>query len=91
MEDHINWQDFGPFLRHLRRSRGISQDRLARQLGCDRTYIWRLERGARHPSTFMLRLLMHCVPLSASEREWLRAFEHLRQTDRAVELIEQER
>ena len=85
MEDRINWQDFGPFLRRLRRSRGISQDCLARQLGCDRTYIWRLERGTRHPSTFMLRLLMHCVPLSVSEHEWLRTFEQLRQTDRAIE------
>lgn len=39
----------------------------------------------------MLRLLMHCVPPSASEHEWLHAFEQLRRTDRACELIEQER
>lgn len=91
MDNRINWQDFGPFLRSLRRGRGISQDRLAGQLGCGRTYIWRLEHGTRRPSTFMLRLLMHCVPLSASEHERLHAFEQLRRTDRVRELIEQER
>jgi transcriptional regulator with XRE-family HTH domain len=76
--DSVTWEDFGAFLRHVRRRQGVSQDRLAAGLGCHRTYIWRLESGHRRPSRFFLRLLMRTYPLTTGEQRLLMEFEHLR-------------
>lgn len=43
-------ESFGRVLRELRRSRGLSQDKLADLTDTHRTYISQLERGLRCPS-----------------------------------------
>lgn len=60
----ITWDDFGPFLRRIRKNHCISQEHLARHLGCHRVHIYRLEHGSRHPSKVLLRLLRHVPPLA---------------------------
>lgn len=75
----ITWQDFSLFLRTVRLKQGLSQERLAKLLGCDRTYIWRLEnRNDRRPSRVFLRHLAGTCTLSRSEMAQLAGFESLR-------------
>ena len=58
----VSWQKFGEFMRRLRVRQGLSQERLAHLLGCDRTYIWRLEQGRNRPSRiFLYHLRNTCV------------------------------
>ena len=72
------WQDFGDLLRRTRTRRGISQEKLAEQLCCDRVYVWRLEKGARHPSRRFLRLLaLSLGPFTLAEQEAFAAFEQM--------------
>jgi transcriptional regulator with XRE-family HTH domain len=47
-DEHIRIS-FGQQVRHLRRSRGWSQEELAARVGLDRTYIGSVERGERNP------------------------------------------
>jgi transcriptional regulator with XRE-family HTH domain len=49
MEDSP-WSDFGEWLQRARRRQGLSQANLAELMGCTQNYIWRLEKGKRHPS-----------------------------------------
>ena len=63
----VTWQDFGKFLQHVRRRRGISQERLALLLGCHRTHIWRLEHGKNRPSNVFLHCLKGACPLMEHE------------------------
>lgn len=74
----VTWSDFGPFLKRLRMRRGISQQRLAAQLGCDRTYIWRLEHGRNHPSRIFLRSLGQTYALAIEEAAAVASFVSLR-------------
>ena len=74
----ITWDDFGPWLSRLRRRRGLSQQRLAAQLGCDRITIWRYENGKR-PSKLMLRDIERVAKLSVREARWLAGFIELRE------------
>lgn len=74
----VSWSDFGPFLKRLRMRRGISQQRLAAQLDCDRTYIWRLEHGRNHPSRIFLRSLGQTCALAVEEAAALASFVSLR-------------
>ena len=74
----ILWSDFGPFLKRLRVRLGISQERLAAQLGCDRTYIWRLEHGRNHPSRIFLHDLEQTIVLTAQEAAALERFVSMR-------------
>lgn len=51
----------GPFLRQLRRTRGMSQEELAGLVGTDQAAISAYERGRRIPSAEMLnRLVVAC-------------------------------
>lgn len=70
----VTWQDFGRFLQHVRRRRGISQERLALLLGCHRTHIWRLEHGRNRPSNVFLHSLKGACPLMDQEAEMLAKF-----------------
>lgn len=75
---HLVWQDFGGFLRRMRQRRGLSQERLAEQLGCHRTYIWRLEHCHNRPSNVFLHNLKMTFELSSQETTLLAGFEYLR-------------
>jgi transcriptional regulator with XRE-family HTH domain len=74
----LTWTEFGGFLARMRRSRGLSQERLAEQLGCHRTYIWRLEHGRNRPSSVFLHGLKATYKLSPQECDLLNGFEYLR-------------
>lgn len=58
---------FGNELRKARYKAGISQEKLALQIGLDRTYISMLERGLRQPSLKTLILLGGFLEVSGSE------------------------
>jgi len=60
---------FGQELRKARNAVGISQEKLALQIGLDRTYISMLERGLRQPTLTTIFLL--CPPLNISSVEML--------------------
>jgi transcriptional regulator with XRE-family HTH domain len=62
---------FGPLLGQLRRRHGLSQEDLADQLGCKRTYISQLERNLKIPSTVHLQRLAHALTLASHEAEAL--------------------
>lgn len=38
----------------MREAAGLSIPELAEKLGCDRTYLWRVEQGHRSPSSYFL-------------------------------------
>jgi transcriptional regulator with XRE-family HTH domain len=60
---------FGEVLRRLRKRQGLSRERLAKLLGCDRTYIWRLESGCNRPSRmFLYHLKNTCVLMDQDAR-----------------------
>lgn len=66
---HVSWQTFGEVLRRLRKRQGLSRERLAKLLGCDRTYIWRLESGRSRPSRMFLHHLRNtCVVTDQDSR-----------------------
>lgn len=48
---------FGARLQEIRKSKGISQEKLAEMSGLHRTYISSLERGARNPTITTLQSL----------------------------------
>ncbi len=55
---HVSWPEFGEYLQHLRRKRGLSQDGLAALMSCHRTHVWRLEHGQTKPSQIFLQSLV---------------------------------
>lgn len=65
----VTWEEFGRFILYVRRRRGLSQERLARSLGCDRTYIWRLEHGRNRPSNIFLHNLRATAGLELAPKE----------------------
>ena len=58
---------FGQELRKARNAAGISQEKLALQVGLDRTYISMLERGLRQPTLTTIFLLCPALNLSSVE------------------------
>jgi transcriptional regulator with XRE-family HTH domain len=74
---HVSWQTFGEVLRRLRKRQGLSQERLAHLLGCDRTYIWRLEQGRNHPSRMFLHHLRNTCAVTAQDSRLLLGFMQL--------------
>lgn len=73
----VTWQDFGPMLKQLRKRRGLSRETLASLLHYDRTYIYRLERGDRHPSAHFLCLIDKTFDLREEEACAMRSFEQM--------------
>lgn len=76
----VTWEDFGPFLRRLRRRRGLSQERFAELLGCHRITVWRIEKGQECPSLLVLRGIERVIGLGEGEERWLTAFLELRES-----------
>jgi transcriptional regulator with XRE-family HTH domain len=60
-------QVFGEVLREIRRSRRLSQERLAEVSGCHRTYVSLLERGVNGPSLSMLFQLGQALGITPSD------------------------
>jgi len=58
---------FGRELRKARHTVGLSQEKLALQVGLDRTYISMLERGVRQPSLKTIFLLCSSLGVRGSE------------------------
>jgi transcriptional regulator with XRE-family HTH domain len=74
----ITRKDFGPFLRRLRTRQGLSQEKLAEIMGCNRIHIWRLEHGERHPSRVFLKSLSNLGLIrDAADQQLLRALEQV--------------
>ncbi|MFN2640917.1 MAG: helix-turn-helix domain-containing protein [Actinomycetota bacterium] len=58
---------FGAVLRELRKSKGLSQERLGYDADSGRTYISQLERGERGPSLKMVFRLAESLGIAPSE------------------------
>jgi transcriptional regulator with XRE-family HTH domain len=58
---------FGKVLRQLRTNIGISQEKLALDVGLDRTYISLMERGLRMPTLYTIFLLAGRLDTSVTE------------------------
>jgi len=57
----------GHILREVRRSRGLSPERLAEISGCHRTYVSLIERGINSPSLSMLFQLGKALDIKPSD------------------------
>jgi len=57
----------GQVVREIRQERDISQDRLAREMGTDRTTISLIERGLRSPYVRTLLQIASCLGVKPSE------------------------
>ena len=83
----VRWQDFPGFMQRMRRRRGLSQQRLAELLGCDRTYICKLEHAQNCPSAVFLHNCLQTgqtdiLALTTEEIEVLSGFILLRMQQR---------
>jgi transcriptional regulator with XRE-family HTH domain len=58
---------FGAAVREIRRSRGISQERLAAVAGIDRAYMGGIERGERNPTLSMIQRVAEGLEMPISE------------------------
>ncbi len=58
---------FGEKLRRMRKSKGISQEKLAEIISMDRTYIGLIERGERNPTVRSLYKIAKALKVSASD------------------------
>lgn len=58
---------FGQILRQLRNKVGISQEKLALDVGLDRTYISLMERGLRMPTLYTIFVLAERLDISVTE------------------------
>ncbi|MCA0972263.1 helix-turn-helix domain-containing protein [Halobacillus litoralis] len=57
----------GDQIRHVRKSKEISQEELAFRAGIDRTYISFIERGIRSPRLPVLYRIAHALKVSPGE------------------------
>ena len=73
MEDSP-WSDLRQWLQQTRRRRGLSQEKMAALIGYTPNYIWRVEKGKRHPSKAFLQLLGYKMSLTGAEIARLEAF-----------------
>ena len=58
---------FGHELQELRKAKGLSQEKLGYQVGLERAYISRMERGISQPTLTVLVELGKALGVSASE------------------------
>lgn len=65
---------FGLLLRDLRKSRGLSQEKLAERAGIHATHVGLIERGERNPSLDVAASLAEALGMKLSEL--LREAEH---------------
>ncbi len=60
-------QRFGSRIRELRKSRGLSQEKLAELTGFHRTYIGMIERGERNPALINIEVFAKTFEMSLAE------------------------
>ncbi len=60
-------EQFGKNLQKIRTDKNISQEKMALDVGFDRTYISLLERGKRNPSLITLCRLLSFLQISISD------------------------
>ena len=60
-------QAFGENLRKERTAKGVSQERMALDIGFDRTYISLLERGRRNPSLITMWKIARYLEIDAKD------------------------
>jgi len=58
---------FGETLREIRSAAGISQEKLALESGCHRTYVSLLERGLKSPSLSILFRIAEALHIAPSD------------------------
>jgi len=63
--------NFGKYLSVARMQKGFSQSRLARTVGCDHSFISRIEAGERNPSREMTETIADALELNSTERDSL--------------------
>ncbi len=57
----------GARVKELRQQNGISQEKLAFEIGVDRTYIGAIEQGKRSPSIYCLFTIAHYLGLELKD------------------------
>jgi len=62
-------KSFGEWLRHRRREMDLTQEELARQVGCARITVRKIEAGQMRPSKQLAEILMEQLRVAADERE----------------------
>ncbi len=67
--DIVEGESFGRWLRHRRRELDLTQDELARQVGCARITIRKIEADQLRPSRQLAELLAEHLGITADERQ----------------------
>ena len=67
MDKKITLKQFGKGLREIRLEKGLTQEKLAFDIECDRTYISMIERGLRNPSLFVIFKIANAMEIKMSE------------------------
>ena len=60
-------EKFGKRLREIRKNKGISQEKLSKRAGFDRTYVGKIERGERSPSLETIEKLADALEVEILE------------------------
>lgn len=64
----LNIQEkFGKRLRELRGNKGLSQEKLSKQAGFDRTYVGKIERGEKNPTLKTIDKLASSLEIQIKE------------------------
>ena len=67
MDEEVVIKEFGKRLAKLRKELNISQEKMAFEVGVDRTYISLLERGLRNPTLKKLWKISNVLKISLSK------------------------
>lgn len=59
--------NFGKHIRDIRKTVGLSQEKLAEKMGVHRTYVGMIERGEKNPTYITLLRLACALKISISE------------------------
>ena len=77
-------KSFGEWLRHRRRELDLTQEELARQIGCARITVRKIEADQMRPSKQLAELLMDQLRVAADERENFMRFARGREAAQSI-------
>jgi transcriptional regulator with XRE-family HTH domain len=60
-------EKFGKRLREIRKEMGRTQEEISQEIGVDRTYVGKIERGERSPSLEKVERLSECLDVEIEE------------------------
>lgn len=63
----MSFEMFGVRLKHIRETRGVTQEALAKRVGITRAYLSRLEMGRHDPPLSRLRKLAKALKISIAD------------------------